>query len=254
MTERANAECRQARIVVVTGAARGIGRCIAANFIAAGDLVFVTDIDEAAAETCAREIGSTTPASRMDVRDAAQVKSVLERIAAQHGGVDVLVNNAGLMTTGPFAQTSRDEFDAMFSVNVSGIFNGVQAVAPLMIRRRQGAIINIASVSSVRGGGSVGNVWYGASKAAVVAMTSGLARELGPHGVRVNAISPGVIETDMVRKFMTPQLREKVLTRFPLARLASMDDVARMAVFLASNEAAFVTGQTIAVDGGFLTS
>ncbi|MEQ1806687.1 MAG: SDR family NAD(P)-dependent oxidoreductase [Burkholderiaceae bacterium] len=249
-----SADAWRARIVVVTGAARGIGRCIATHFIAAGDVVFVTDIDEPAATACVREIGSTTPAIPMDVRDAAQVRSVLERIDAEHGGVDVLINNAGLMTTGPFAQTSREEFAAMLDVNVAGIFNGVQAVAPLMIRRRQGAIVNIASVSSVRGGGSVGNVWYGASKAAVVAMTSGLARELGPHGVRVNAISPGVIETDMVRKFMTPQLRERVLTRFPLARLATVDDVGRMAVFLASREAAFVTGQTIAVDGGFLTS
>lgn len=245
---------RRARIVVVTGAARGIGRCIATHFIAAGDVVFVTDIDEAAAVACARDLGSTTPSILMDVRDAAQVNEVLGKIDAEHGGVDVLINNAGLMTTGPFAQTRREEFDAMWAVNVSGIFNCVQAVTPIMIRRRQGAIVNIASVSSVRGGGSVGNVWYGASKAAVVAMTSGLARELGAHGVRVNAISPGVIETDMVRKFMTPPLREKVLTRFPLARLATVDDVARMAVFLASAEAGFVTGQTIAVDGGFLTT
>ncbi len=97
-------------------------------------------------------------------------------------------------------------------------------------------------------------VWYGASKAAVVAMTAGLARELGSHGVRVNAISPGVVETDMVHEFMTPQVRERVLTRFPMGRLATADDGARMAVFLASDGAAFVTGQTVAVDGGFLTN
>lgn len=245
---------RPARIVVVTGAARGIGRCIASHFSAAGDVVIVTDIDAAGAGACAHAIGCAAPSIPMDVRDAAQVNEVLGRIDAEQGGVDVLINNAGLMTKGPFAETSREEFDAMWAVNVIGIFNAVQAVAPIMIRRRQGVIVNIASVSSVRGGGSVGNVWYGASKAAVVAMTSGLARELGAHGVRVNAISPGVIETDMVRKFMTPQLREKVLTRFPLARLATVDDVARMAVFLASAEAGFVTGQTIAVDGGFLTT
>ncbi len=245
---------RRARIVVVTGAARGIGRCIASHFIAAGDVVIVTDIDAAAAQACAREIGSATASLHMDVTDAAQVNDVLRRIDAEHGAIDVLVNNAGLMTTGPFAQTPSAAFGAMLDVNVKGIYNGVQAVAPLMIRRREGVIINLASVSSVRGGGSVGNVWYGATKAAVVAMTSGLARELGPHGVRVNAISPGVIETDMVRQFMTPTLREKVLTRFPLARLAGVDDVARMALFLASSDAAFITGQTVAVDGGFLTT
>jgi NAD(P)-dependent dehydrogenase (short-subunit alcohol dehydrogenase family) len=246
-------EGRSARIVVVTGAARGIGRAIASRFGAAGDVVIVTDIDFPRAQACAREIGAAA-ALHMDVCDAAQVNAVLQRLDAEHGAIDVLVNNAGLMTTGPFAQTAGDSFGAMLDVNVKGIFDCVQAVAPLMIRRRQGVIINIASVSSVRGGGSVGNVWYGASKAAVVAMTSGLARELGPHGVRVNAISPGVIETDMVRQYMTPTLREKVLTRFPLARLATVDDVARMALFLASSEAAFVSGQTVAVDGGFLTT
>lgn len=246
-------ERRSARIVVVTGAARGIGRAIAGRFNAAGDVVIVTDIDGAAARACANEIGAAE-ALHMDVCDPAQVSDVLRRIDAERGAIGVLVNNAGLMTTGPFAQTSDDAFGAMLDVNVKGIFNCVQAAAPLMTRRRQGVIINIASVSSVRGGGSVGNVWYGATKAAVVAMTSGLARELGPHGVRVNAISPGVIETDMVRQVMTDSLRDKVLTRFPLARLATVDDVARMALFLASSEAAFVSGQTVAVDGGFLTT
>lgn len=241
-------------VAVVTGAARGIGQRIAAHLVEAGYFVVVTDIDENGARTCAHAFGASARAERMDVCDRGRVNALLEGVATDHDGVDVLVNNAGRMTQGPFAKTTRDEFDAMVGVNMTGIFNCVQAVAPLMISRARGAIINLASVSSVRGGGAVGNIWYGATKAAVVAMTAGLARELGPHGVRVNAISPGVVETDMVREVMTPQVRERVLTRFPMGRLATANDVARMAVFLASDGAAFVTGQTVAVDGGFLTN
>jgi NAD(P)-dependent dehydrogenase (short-subunit alcohol dehydrogenase family) len=242
------------RVALVTGAARGIGRRIAEVFAQAGYRVLVTDLDDAGARACADSIGSDARAMHMDVCDAAQVAAVVARIVREHESLDVLVNNAGRMTQGAFANTTRAEFDAMLAVNVTGIFNCTQAVAPVMTGARSGAIVNIASVSSVRGGGAVGNVWYGATKAAVVAMTAGLARELGPHGVRVNAISPGVIETEMVREFMTPQVRERVLTRFPLARLATVDDVARVALFLASDDAAFVTGQTVAVDGGFLTN
>lgn len=241
-------------VALVTGAARGIGRRIAAEFAASGHFVVVTDIDEAGARDSAGALGASACAMHMDVCDAAQIAAVVERVLAEYGSLNVLVNNAGRMTQGAYSMTRRAEFDAMLNVNVTGIFNCVQAAAPHMIERMRGAIVNLASVSSVRGGGAVGNVWYGATKAAVVAMTAGLARELGPHGVRVNAISPGVVETEMVREFMTPAVRERVLMRFPLARLATVDDVARMAVFLASDAAAFVTGQTVAVDGGFLAN
>jgi 3-oxoacyl-[acyl-carrier protein] reductase len=162
------------------------------------------------------------------------------------------VNNAGLLCTGPLEGTSGEEFDRLMSVNVTGVFNCSQAAIPSMRGREGAAIINIASVSAEKGGGAIGNVWYGATKAAVVAMTRGLGRELGPHGIRVNAIAPAVLDTEMVHELLTPERRARVLARIPLGRLASAAEVARLAVFLASGDAAFITGETIAVDGGFL--
>ena len=131
----------------------------------------------------------------MDVRNRQQIGSALQKILHDRGGVDVLINNAGLMTMGPCLDTTYEEWDDLFAVNCTGIFNCVKAFAPSMIERRHGSIINIASVSAVKGGGAIGNIWYGASKAAVVALTKGLSREFGPSGIRVNAIAPGPIES-----------------------------------------------------------
>lgn len=226
-------------VALVTGAARGVGAAIAAAFAAHGARVYAADIAEGAI-------------LRMDVRDRASVRAALERIEREAGGLDILVNNAGVLATGPFDATSDEAWDNLVAVNLTGVFNCVQAAVPAMRRRGRGAIVNIASVSHEKGGGAFGNVWYGATKAGVVAMTKGLARELGPHRIRVNAIAPAVIETDMVRSLLTPQVRERILARIPLGRLATEDDVARLALFLASDWSGFITGETIAVDGGFL--
>jgi len=222
------------KIALVTGAARGLGAAIADGLESAGCVVHRADIQ-----------GGRT---RLDVTDRPSVASVLAAI----GPLDILVNNAGLLCTGPSVEVAPEEFDRLLAVNVTGVFNCVQAAVPAMRGRAGATIINIASVSAEKGGGAIGNTWYGATKAAVVAMTRGLGRELGPLGIRVNAIAPAVLDTEMVHELLTPERREKILARIPLGRLASGDDVARLAVFLASDGAGFITGETIAVDGGFL--
>ncbi|HCN89412.1 MAG TPA: hypothetical protein DIT28_09555 [Oxalobacteraceae bacterium] len=242
------------KTVLVTGAARGIGAQIAHHIINSGGTVYVTDIDFKGACANATELGPSAIAMRMDVCNRSEVQSTIEKISKEHGVIDVLVNNAGLMTQGPFLNTTDAEWDELVAVNLTGVRNCIRAVAPFMVERGKGNIINIASVSAMKGGGALGNTWYGSTKAAVVALTKGLSRELGPNGIRVNAIAPGVVETDMVKSSLTPEIRQKILARFPLARLATKEDVANLAVFLASDLSSFITGQTIAVDGGFLNT
>ena len=227
------------RIALVTGAGRGIGAAIAARLAAQGATVCRADI-AAGADL------------RVDVTDRAGLAQAVARLKAEHGGIDILVNNAGLLATGPFDATSGEDWDRLLAVNLTGVFNCVQAVVPAMRGRAGAAIVNIASVSAEKGGGAMGNVWYGATKAGVVAITRGLGRDLGPEGIRVNAIAPGFIETDMVRGHLTEDLRARILARFPLGRFAEAEDVAKAAVFLVSDAAAFITGETLAVDGGFL--
>jgi NAD(P)-dependent dehydrogenase (short-subunit alcohol dehydrogenase family) len=227
------------KVALVTGAARGIGAAIAVRFEQAGCLVWRADILPSAGVI-------------LDVTDRDAVHAVVGRIAAEHGGLDILVNDAGLIASGPADRISGAEWDRLVAVNLTGIFNCIQAALPAMAGRTGASIINLASVSAEKGGGAIGNVWYGTTKAGVVALTKGLGRELGPRGIRVNAISPAVVDTDMTHDLLTPELRSKVLARIPLGRFAEKDDVARLALFLACDDSAFITGETIAVDGGFL--
>jgi len=238
-------------IALVTGASRGIGAAIARRLAEHGCQVVIADIDAEGARACAAQLPSAA-GMRIDVRDSDSVREAVRTIVRDHGGIDILVNNAGVLSATPFDAVSEAEWQRLIGVNLTGVFHCIQAVVPVMSGRPNAAIVNIASISAEKGGGVFGNVWYAATKAAVIAMTRGLGRELGPKGIRVNAISPGVVDTEMVRKLLTPSLREAVLGRVPLGRLTTEDDIARCAAFLASNEASFITGETVVVDGGFI--
>ena len=228
----------EGRVVLVTGAGRGIGAAIADHFLAEGARVHRGDLQ-----------GGDL---KMDVRDRGSVAAAMEAVRAKDGGLDVLVNNAGLICTGPPEQTPGEEWDNLVATNLTGLFNCIQAALPLMAGRAGASIVNLASVSAEKGGGAIGNVWYGTTKAGVVALTKGLGRELGPKGIRINAISPAVVDTAMTHDMLATGLGQKAIARIPLGRLAERSDVAKAALFLASEDAAFITGETIAVDGGFL--
>ena len=244
------------RVAVVTGGAAGIGEAIARVLAGEGCQVVILDRDAGAAAKAAAALaacGSPSHAAAADVGDAAAVAKAFSGIADRYGRLDILVNAAGLLSTGPVADLPNGEWDRISRVNVSGILNCVRAAVPAMARQRAGRIVNIASVSAMRGGGSIGNTLYGASKAAVVALTVGLARELGPQGITVNAIAPAVVDTAMTHAALTEEARQKIIARIPLGRLASLADVADLVAFVASDRAQFISGAVIPVDGGILT-
>lgn len=209
------------------------------------------DVDTVAAEALAEEIGPTATSVDLDVRHDVSVGAAVRAAVQRDGGIDILINNAGVLCTGPFDQATEQEWQHMLEVNLTGVFHCVRAAVPAMADRQGASIVNISSISAERGGGVFGNVWYGATKAAVTAMTKGLARELGPKGIRVNSIAPGVVHTDMVDKLLTAETRDSVLRRAPLGQFVTATDIARCAAFLVSDDARLITGTTMTVDAGY---
>jgi 3-oxoacyl-[acyl-carrier protein] reductase len=240
------------KVVLVTGAARGIGASIAKCFADHGCSVVIGDIDVAAAASLATAMGPSVSAALLDVCERDSVNEVVASIIRRHGRLDILVNNAGVLCVGAFDAITEAEWNRLLGINVTGVFRCIQAAVPAMKGRTNAAIVNIASISAEKGGGVFGNVWYAATKAAVIAITKGLGRDLGPHGIRVNAISPGVVDTEMVRKFLTPEMRDALLHRVPLGRFTTAEDIARAAAYLASDQSAGITGEVLTVDGGFV--
>ncbi|MFZ5555671.1 MAG: SDR family NAD(P)-dependent oxidoreductase [Pseudomonadota bacterium] len=240
------------KVALVTGAARGIGAEVASMLIAEGFFVYATDLDTEGAQASARRLGVRAVGESMDVRNPQAVRAVVSRIVEEREAVDILVNNAGIISSTSFLAAPEGLAESVFQTNFWGAVHCCRAVLPIMRARRRGKVINIASVSAMRGGGAIGDIMYGASKAAIVAFTQGLGREMAPYGVNVNAIAPGLLETDMTRPYLTETTRPMLLKRFPRGRLAVTADIANAVRFLVSDAADYIVGATLAVDGGFL--
>ena len=238
--------------VLVTGGSRGIGRAIVETFAGEGARVafFYRGNDAAAQEVVqsARAAGHDVHAERVDVRDSASCLTAVEKLADGAGRIDVLVNNAGVIRDNPLTALTDDDVATVLDTNVGGVFNVTRAVAPYMVMQRSGAIVNLSSVAGSKGGRGQTN--YAASKGAIEAFTRSLAVELAPRKIRVNAVAPGVIDTEMsqaVRDLADDEVKARILMR----RYGSAEDVANAVWFLASDYASYVTGEVFHVDGGF---
>jgi NAD(P)-dependent dehydrogenase (short-subunit alcohol dehydrogenase family) len=243
------------KTVIVTGGGGSIGRAIASLFAAEGASVVIADLAAPTArEAAARitEAGAKVRSIPVDVTDPAQVESLIEQTIEAFGTLDVLVNNAGVGLNRPFLCTTPEEWDRVIRVNLTGTFLCAHAAARAMIRQGHGNIVNVASISGQRG--AQGRAAYGASKAGVILLTKVMALELAPRGVRVNAVAPGPVATDMTRVTHTPEIRRSYCERIPMSRYATCEEIAAAVLFLASADASFVAGHTLNVDGGFVSA
>lgn len=241
------------KIAIVTGAASGFGACIARRYVEEGAQVVLADINGEAAERLAAELGANALAVTCDVTSAEQVNAAVKCCVERFGVPDVVVNNAGTTHRNqPLMDVDEKTFDRVFAVNVKSIFHMTKAVVPLMRERKSGSIINVGSVAGIRP--RPGLTWYNGSKGAVNLLSKSLAVELGPDGIRVNNICPVMGETALLEDFMgvpdTPENRARFVATIPLGRLSTPTDIAAVAVFLASDEAAFLNGVELPVDGG----
>jgi 3-oxoacyl-[acyl-carrier protein] reductase len=235
------------KVIVVTGSGRGIGRTIAERFAKAGGTVVISDLDDATVRQVASEIGGGAIGIAANVTSADDVARLLDEASSKLGSVDVVVNNAGITRDTLMIRMDEKDWDMVLDINLKGAFLVTKAASRIMMKQRRGRIVNISSVVGLTGNAGQSN--YSASKAGLIGLTKSAAKELASRGVTVNAVAPGYIETEMTKN-LPEAVRDDYMTRIALKRPGSPDDVASAVMFFASDEAAYVTGQVLAVDGG----
>jgi 3-oxoacyl-[acyl-carrier protein] reductase len=241
------------RIAVVTGGAQGIGRAIAELFARRGAHLVIADINQEKAEATAQAIAANTGrrviAVKTNVIDSDSAQAMADRAIAEFGRIDILVNNAGTTRDNLIVRISDADWDLVLGINLKGAFNCSKAVVRGMMKQRAGRIVNISSVSGLAG--QAGQTNYSASKAGLIGFTKALAREVGSRGITVNAVAPGFVPTDLTSDILA-KMKDEAIKMTPLGRLASVEDIAYAVGFLVSDEASFITGQVLSVDGGMV--
>ncbi len=240
------------KVAFVTGAAQGIGKAIALALASEGAHIVVTDVNLELAAKTAEEIkalGVKSQAFKLNVADFAECDRVAKEAFQAFNCIDILVNNAGITRDGLFLRMKPEDWKLVLDINLGGIFNCSKAIVPLMLKARYGRIINIASIVGQMG--NAGQANYAASKAGAIGLTKTLAREVASRSITVNAIAPGFIDTDMTKK-LPEEVKKKMLEQIPLGKLGLPEDIAKAVLFLSSDDAAYITGQVLAVNGGML--
>lgn len=239
------------RVAIITGGARGIGKKISQTFLKEGASVYIFDVNE---EEGARTVGELQPAYdgkviffKVDITDEKNVEQSIEKIIEAEGRIDILVNNAGITRDNLILRMSLEDWKKVIDINLTGAFICSKHTVKYMVKNRSGKIINISSIVGVHGNAGQSN--YSASKAGIIGLTKTLARELAGRNILVNAIAPGYIETEMTEK-LSDKIKEKLMEQIPIGRLGSVDDVAKTALFLASDDSNYITGTVINLDGG----
>jgi 3-oxoacyl-[acyl-carrier protein] reductase len=242
----------EGRVAIVTGAAKGMGQATAIEMCRDGASVRVTDIDKAGLEETAQKIraaGGKVTTAVCDIQDRSQVDSLIHGTVKELGRLDILVNNAGLLLPGTIEETTDEIIDRTLNINVKGLLYAIRSVTPIMKKQSYGRIVNVSSITGKNGDNSTVFV-YGASKGAVISLTRSVARQLGPFGVTCNAIAPHAVMTEMM-KYWDDEKKKRAADAIPVRRLGTVEDISHLICFLSSDDASFINGETVNINGGY---